>query len=189
MDLDKFCVKFFAEAESAFRLDAFIPVYHRWIQKHAVEGMLVDVADYGIPAVATRCVTSRDDAVAAAAEIGYPVVLKTDEAAVAHKSDVGGVVLDLADEVAVKAAYDDLAGRLGDRVTVSAMAPAGVELSIGMTRDPAFGPIVVLAAGGIYVELFDDRVVALPPVDDVTARRLVDRLRCRPMLVWRRALA
>jgi len=62
------------------------------------------------------------------------------------------------------------------------MASPGVELSIGMTRDPAFGPIVVLAAGGIYVELFDDRVVALPPVDDVTARRLVDRLRCRPLL-------
>src|SRR4051812_43100809 len=140
------------------------------------------VADYGIPAVATRCVTSRDDAVAAAAEIGYPVVLKTDDVAVAHKSDVGGVVLDLADEVAVKAAYDDLAGRLGDRVTVSAMAPAGVELSIGMTRDPAFGPIVVLAAGGIYVELFEDRVVALPPVDETTAWRLVDRLRCRPLL-------
>src|SRR4051812_38883086 len=138
--------------------------------------------DYGIASVPTRCVTSRDDAVAAAAELGYPVVLKTDQAAVAHKSDVYGVMLDLPDEVAVKASYDDLANRLGERVAVSAMAPPGVELTVGMMRDPAFGPIVVVAAGGIYVELLGDRKVALPPVDGATARRMVESLRCRPML-------
>src|SRR3954447_7116257 len=143
-------------------------------------------ADYGNRAVATRCVASRDDAVAAAAELGYPVVLKTDEAAVAHKSDVDGVRLDLPDEVAVKASYDDLAGRLGERVAVRTMAPPGVELTVGMIRDPAFGPIVIVAAGGIFVELLDDRAVALPPVDDATARRMVERLRCRPMLAGAR---
>src|SRR4051812_28533194 len=126
------------------------------------------VADYGIPAVATRCVVTRDEAIAAAAELGYPVALKTDEPAVAHKSDAGGVLLGLADETAVRAGYDDLAARFGQRVAVSRMAPAGVELSVGMTRDPAFGPIVVVAAGGIYVELLEDRGVVLPPVDEAT---------------------
>ena len=140
------------------------------------------LSDYGIPTVATRCVDSRDAAVAAAEELGYPIALKTDEPSVAHKSDVGGVVLDLADEVAVKATYDDIAGRLGPRVAVSRMAPGGVELSIGTTRDPAFGPIVVVAAGGVLVELLGDRVVALPPVGAVAAARMLDRLRCRPLL-------
>src|SRR4051812_42756514 len=121
------------------------------------------VADYGIPAVPTRCVTTRDGAVAAAEQLGYPVALKTDEPAVAHKSDVGGVVLDLVDEVAVKASYDELAGRFGERVAVSAMAPAGGGLSGGVTRDPAVGPIVGVAAGGGLVERPAGRGGGLPP--------------------------
>src|SRR3954467_14317355 len=73
-------------------------------------------------------------------------------------------------------------GRRAAAVTRAPPPPAGVELSIGMTRDPAFGPIVVLAAGGIYVELFEDRGVALPPVAETAVWRLVDRLRCRRLL-------
>ena len=75
-----------------------------------------------------------------------------------------------------------MAGRLGPRVAVGAMAPAGVEVALGIVRDPTFGPLVLVAAGGILVELLHDRALAFPPLDEVGARRLVDRLQIRPLL-------
>ena len=93
--------------------------------------------DYGIPAVRARQVATRGAALAAAATIGYPVVLKTDEPGIAHKSDVGGVRLGLADPGAAGAAYDDLAARLGPRVLVCETAPPGAELALGIVRDAA----------------------------------------------------
>ena len=114
--------------------------------------------------------------------LGWPVVLKTDASGVAHKSDVGGVVLGLRDEESVGAAYDDLARRLGPRVVVSSTAPPGLELALGLMTDPLLGPLVVLAAGGVLVEVLGDRAVALPPVDEDGARRMLDRLAVRPLL-------
>ena len=108
-------------------------------------------------------------------------MLKTGEPA-AHKTEVGGVLLGLHDASAVAAGYDDLAARLGPRVLVSATAPVGVELSVGVADDPLLGPVVVLAAGGVLVEVLADRAVALPPLDDARAGRLLDRLRVRPLL-------
>jgi hypothetical protein len=108
-------------------------------------------------------------------------VLKTGEAA-AHKSDVGGVLLDLRDPAAVAAGYDDLSARLGPRVLVSETAAAGVELSLGVADDPLLGPVLVLGAGGVLVEVLADRAVALPPLDQDRAGRLLDRLRVRPLL-------
>jgi hypothetical protein len=122
----------------------------------------------------------------AAHAVGYPVVLKTDRPGVAHKSDDGGVVVGLADDGSVSAAYRDLAGRLGPRVLVSATAERGVELALGVTRDPALGPLVVVAAGGTSTELFADRAVTLPPISRERARGLLDRLRMRKALDgWR----
>jgi acyl-CoA synthetase (NDP forming) len=140
------------------------------------------LADYGVGVVPTRSAADADAAAAAAADLGYPVVLKTDEPGVAHKSDVGGVVLGLADEAAVRAAHAGLAARLGPRVLVAATAPPGVEVSVGVVRDPMLGPLLVLGAGGTLVELLADAVVALPPVSDAHARRLLDRLRIAPLL-------
>jgi len=137
--------------------------------------------DYGMSTVDVAAVASREDAVTAARRLGWPVVLKTDEG-VAHKSDVGGVHVALADEAAVGTVYDDLAARLGPRVLVSASAPPGTELVLGITADPLLGPLVVLGAGGVFVEVLRDRVVALPPLDLDRAQRLVDRLACRPLL-------
>jgi acyl-CoA synthetase (NDP forming) len=110
------------------------------------------------------------------------VVLKTAAPGIAHRSDVGGVVTDLADAAAVGAAYDDLTGRLGPDVTVHQQVPPGLELSVGIVRDGALGPMVVVAAGGVLVELLSDRAVALPPLTAAGARRMLDRLRLRPML-------
>jgi acyl-CoA synthetase (NDP forming) len=138
--------------------------------------------DYGIDVVASRQVGTRSEAVAAATELGYPVVLKTDMPEIAHKTEVGGVRLGLTDADAVASAYDDLAARLGPRVLVAQTAPPGVELSLGIVRDAQLGPLVVAAAGGILVELLADRSVALPPVDAAGARRMLDRLRVRPVL-------
>jgi len=137
--------------------------------------------DYGISTVEVSAVATREDAVASAREVGWPVVLKTDEG-VAHKWDVGGVHLGLRDDEAVLAAYDDLAARLGPRVLVSSSAAAGTELVLGITHDPMLGPLVVLGAGGVFVEVLRDRVVALPPLELPRAQRMVDRLACRPLL-------
>jgi acetate---CoA ligase (ADP-forming) len=140
------------------------------------------LATYGIGTPAVRSASSLTEVVAAAADLGFPVVLKTAAPGITHRSDVGGVVVGIADEDALQAAYADLDARLGPDVTVHQQAPPGVELSVGIVRDPALGPMVVVAAGGVLVELMADRVVALPPVSRAGAMRMLDRLRLRPLL-------
>jgi acetate---CoA ligase (ADP-forming) len=140
------------------------------------------LAAYGIPTPEHRPASSEADVLAAAEEVGWPVVLKTAAPGIAHRSDVHGVVLDVADADGALAAYRDLAHRLGPDVAVHHQVPPGVELSIGLVRDPALGLLVVVAAGGVLVELLDDRAVALPPLSPDGARRMLDRLRLRPLL-------
>ncbi|MHB1930077.1 MAG: acetate--CoA ligase family protein, partial [Acidimicrobiales bacterium] len=111
-----------------------------------------------------------------------PVVLKTDEPGIAHKSDVGGVVVGIADAGALRASYEAMSDRLGPRAVVVALAPAGVELALGMVRDPLLGPMLVVGAGGLDVELRADRRVALPPVDTAVAAGLLEGLAVRPLL-------
>lgn len=143
---------------------------------------LAMLADAGIAVVASRVVEDAEAAVAAAEEIGFPVALKTAAPGMAHKSDVGGVRLGVADAPALVLAYGDLAARLGPRVTVAAMAPHGVEVALGIVRDATFGPLVLVAAGGVLVEVLGDRRLALPPVDRAGAVRLLDGLATRPLL-------
>lgn len=140
------------------------------------------LGDYGIRSPAAREVSNRTEAIAAADAVGYPAVLKTAEPGVHHKSDVGGVRLGITGGEAMGAAFDELASRLGPRALVSATAPPGVELALGIVRDPLLGPLVVVGAGGVMVELLADRVVALPPVDAAEARRMLERLAARPLL-------
>ena len=138
--------------------------------------------DYGIASARTRAADSSAGALAAAAEIGYPVVLKTGEPGIAHKSDAGGVVLGLRDPDALRDAYEDLAGRLGRRVLVCETIPAGPELSLGLARDHELGPLLVVGAGGVLVELLADRAVALPPVGPAQAHRMLGTLRVSRLL-------
>jgi acyl-CoA synthetase (NDP forming) len=142
--------------------------------------------DYGIPAVRARAAGTRAGALAAAAEIGYPVVLKTDEPAIAHKSDVGGVRLGLAGPDAAGAAYDDLAARLGPRVLVCQTAAPGTELALGLVRDAALGPLLVISAGGVLIEIFSERSVVLPPLTRSSARVVLARLRLAAVLAGAR---
>jgi acetate---CoA ligase (ADP-forming) len=142
--------------------------------------------DYGIPAVRTRAAATRAAALAAAGEIGYPVVVKTDEPGIAHKSDVGGVRLGLAGPAEADAAYDDLARRLGPRVVVCETAAPGTELALGIVRDPALGPLLVIGAGGVLVEIMAERAVLLAPVTRSAALAALARLRIAPVLAGSR---
>jgi acetate---CoA ligase (ADP-forming) len=137
----------------------------------------------GVPFEPVRVVSTADKAVAAAAEIGYPVVLKA--LGTLHKSDVGGVVLGLGDERAVAAAYADLRERLASpAVAVERMAPLdqGVELLVGVRWDARFGPVALVGLGGVFAEVLRDVAVSLAPLDEALARELLLSLRAAPML-------
>ena len=138
--------------------------------------------DYGIPAVAARSATTVDEALKSAAGLGYPVALKTDDPGIAHKSDVGGVRLGLTNPAELTAAYEDLSARLGPRVTVTEMARPGPELILGMARDPALGPLVVVGAGGVLAEYRSERSVALPPLTRLAAAEMIAGLRIAEIL-------
>jgi acyl-CoA synthetase (NDP forming) len=159
----------------------------RWLTRLAAGPLtgaesLALVADYGIPVTTAARATSGAEAVGHAETFGLPVVLKTDVPGIAHKSDVGGVVVGLATLDDVVLVYHDLAERLGPEVLVAECAPAGVELALGIVRDAGLGPIVVVGAGGLLVELIRDRSVGLPPLDLPQAHRMLDRLGMRALL-------
>ncbi len=137
------------------------------------------LAEWGIPVIAERLVNDEAAAVKAARDLGWPVVLKTAASGVLHKTDVGGVILDVANEAAVRTGYQDLRRRLGGDVLVQRQIAADkrVELFLGITVDPQFGPLVSFGLGGIWVEALSDLVVALPPIDAETALRLLLGLR------------
>jgi acetate---CoA ligase (ADP-forming) len=140
------------------------------------------LADFGIPVVRHRRVSSAVEAVEAARQIGFPVALKTAKPGVTHKSEHGGVALSLRDAAAVADAYGDIEKRLGPDALVTAMMTRGIELSLGMVRDPDFGAIVTVGAGGVLIELLADRRVGLAPFGSATARRLFDATRIRRLL-------
>jgi len=129
---------------------------------------------YGIPTAKTVVVGTGEEAVQAARTLGFPVVLKTGGAD--HRTDVGGVVLNIGDETLLLSAYEDMAVRLGPMATVSEQIEASVEVGLGMVTDPQFGPVVLISAGGTLIEVLSDRVALLPPVDVFRAERAVDRL-------------
>lgn len=119
----------------------------------------------------------------AAESLIYPLVLKTAEAGIFHKTDQKGVVLNLENESQLKNAYADISQRLGSNVLLSPMVKShGVEMVLGMIQDEQFGPVVLLGFGGVNVEVLKDVTYALPPFNQATARRMVDKLAHRPLL-------
>ena len=142
---------------------------------------------YGIPTVETRAAASAGDAVREAASIGYPVVLKLNSRTITHKSDVGGVHLDLRDEAAVREAFAAIRGGVPaaafEGVTVQPMIRAGgYELIVGSSVDPQFGPVLLFGTGGVLVEVFKDRSLALPPLNTTLARRMMEQTRIHAAL-------
>lgn len=150
------------------------------------------LAAYGIPTVETCIANTIEEAVRFAEQIGFPVAIKILSPDITHKSDVGGVVLDLESAEAVGAAATAMQKRLHELqpearlqgFTVQAMArrPQAHELIIGVTTDPVFGPIILFGQGGVAVEVMADHAVALPPLNVVLARDLISRTRVAKLL-------
>ena len=144
------------------------------------------VGDWGLETPRERAATNSDDLRQAAAEVGYPVVLKTACADVAHKSDIGGVTVGLGDAAALAAAYGVMKERLGPNVVLQQQAPGGVEIIVGIVRDENFGPMMTLGLGGVFVEVFRDAVTFLPPIGSAGVQRLLKRLKAYPLLTGAR---
>jgi acetyltransferase len=145
------------------------------------------LAAAGIPVLETRLAATAAEACAAAEAIGYPVVLKLNSRTITHKSDVGGVWLDLGSPVAVTAAFDAMARRIPeafgpqafDGVSVQPMLQrqGSLELIVGSSLDPQFGPVILFGSGGTLVEVSRDSAVGLPPLNTTLARRLMEQTR------------
>ncbi|MCP6757705.1 MAG: bifunctional acetate--CoA ligase family protein/GNAT family N-acetyltransferase [Fischerella sp. CENA71] len=145
------------------------------------------LAAYGIPIVKTEVATSTEEAVQLADKIGYPVVLKVFSATITHKTDVGGVHLNLHDADAVRLAYAAIATSVKEKVGESHFAGVTVqpmidlknsyELILGSSIDPQFGPVLLFGTGGQLVEIFQDRALGLPPLNTTLARRMMEQTR------------
>jgi acetyltransferase len=142
------------------------------------------LAAYGIPTVETRVARTEDEAAAAAGGIGYPAVLKLFSETISHKTDVGGVQLNLKDESAVRGAFRKIAASVKEKVgeghflgvTVQPMIKLdGYEIILGSSLDPQFGPVILFGLGGQLVEVFKDRALALPPLNTTLARRMMEQ--------------
>jgi len=149
------------------------------------------LAAYGFPLAPLRETATAAEAIAAAQEIGYPVVLKAMSEQFSHKTDVGGVKLDLRNADEVGLAFRDITGRLrgrdpGLRIGVQAMVRGGREVILGMTQDPRFGPLLMFGLGGIHVEVLRDVAVRIHPLTDVGARMMIERVRGYPLLAGHR---
>jgi acetyl-CoA synthetase len=138
------------------------------------------LADAGVPVPPSRVVRSVDEAVAAARELGGPVVAKA--LGVAHKTEVGGVYLDLVDADEVSEALAEMAGLADSFLIESMVEDAVTELLVGVVRDPQFGPYLVVGGGGVFVELLKDSVSLLLPTDRDEVRRALSGLRSAPLL-------
>ena len=148
------------------------------------------LARAGFPVVEERLVIDRNAAVEACEALGYPVALKIASPDLPHKSEIGGVVLGLDDAEAVEAAFDALVARVRERapqarvdgVLVARMAPPGVEMILGTSQDPVFGPVVMLGLGGVFVEVMRDVTLRVAPFDLGEARRMIGEIRAAAVL-------
>jgi acetyltransferase len=145
---------------------------------------------YGIPVTQEVLVTTADDAVSAAQEIGYPVVLKVESPDILHKTEAGGVLLNLTDDAAVRAGVDTIVANARaympeaeiNGVLVQQMVSGGRELILGMTQDPTFGPAIAVGLGGIFVEILKDVALGVPPLTNAMSRDMISRLRGKAIL-------
>ena len=144
------------------------------------------LAAYGIPTVETRVARSPDEAVEFADRIGYPVVLKLDSETITHKTDVGGVRLNLQNADEVRRAYEEMEssitenyspGDFGGAAVQPMVSLDGYELIVGSSLDPQFGPVLLFGSGGSLVEVYKDRALALPPLTTTLARRMMEQTR------------
>jgi acyl-CoA synthetase (NDP forming) len=159
-----------------------VPVAGRQLPLHQA---FAKISQQGIPCTDFALANSRAVAVTIAQQQGFPVALKISSPDILHKSDVGGVHLNLSSGEAVEDAYDDLLAAVNnncpesqiDGVLVSKMAPPGMEVIVGMNRDPQFGPVILFGLGGIMVEIFQDVSLRLLPLTKNDALSMIQEIK------------
>ena len=168
-------------------LDAVLATLPRGLlNEHETKQLL---AAAGVPVTREQLARDADEAVRLARDIGFPVVLKAQARALSHKSDIGGVVLNLADEAAVRHAFEAIAGRVRaqagaelDGCLVQQMVAADAELIVGANWDEQFGAMLLVGIGGTLVELLKDVRLVPAPIDAQAAARLLRSLKLAPLL-------
>lgn len=148
------------------------------------------LAEAGINCTETQLAATREDAVATAEQIGYPVVLKISSVDITHKSDAGGVKVNLKDRAAVETAYDDIMAAARAKfpdadiegISVQGMARMGIEIIMGMIKDASFGPVVMFGLGGVLVEVLKDVSFRIVPIEAADAEEMTSEIQGRKLL-------
>jgi len=162
-----------------------------WLAPDVAIGLL---KEYGIPTADTKYAFTPEEAAEAARKIGFPVVMKLRSTSITHKTDVGGVVLNLKNEEEVMSAFLDMEARLKssehssdmEGVILQPMLKDGQEVILGMSQDPVFGPLMMVGIGGVQVELIKDVAFSLHPLTDRDPDFMLGQLKCLPLLKgWR----
>jgi acyl-CoA synthetase (NDP forming) len=154
-----------------------------------IEAKLI-LKEAGINCTDTRLATTKEEAVALSEEMGYPAVLKISSVDIAHKSDAGGVKVNLPDKAAVEAAYEEIMASCTAKhpeadiegIAVQGMAKLGTEVIIGMTKDPSFGPVLMFGLGGIFVEVLKDVAFRIVPLEKKDAAEMVQEIKGKKLL-------
>jgi acyl-CoA synthetase (NDP forming) len=149
---------------------------------------------YGIPVVKTAFAKTEEEAMKAADDIGYPLVMKIISPQISHKSDVGGIMLFLKNQDEVRTAYREMMKSIPEKrpdavlegVQLQPMLSGGREVIIGMIRDPTFGPMLMFGLGGVYVEILKDVRFAIAPVNEKEARDMITGIKTYPLLTGAR---
>ncbi len=140
------------------------------------------LADFDIPVPKQAVINDQASLLDAAESIGFPLVLKTAEPGILHKSDAGGVIVNIQNQVELVEHYNDLNQRLGPTALLTQMVDKGVEVGLGIINDPQFGPLLMVAAGGVLIELLSERAVALCPLSINEANELLSTLKIDAMI-------
>jgi acyl-CoA synthetase (NDP forming) len=146
--------------------------------------------DAGISTIETHLASSRDEAVALAEKMGFPVVLKIISPQIVHKSDIGGVRLGLNSKEEVSSTYDEMTSQVRTKepsatiegISVQSMARPGVEVIIGMSKDPQFGPVLMFGLGGVLVEVLEDVSFRIVPLVKRDAQEMIKEIKGHPLL-------
>ena len=144
----------------------------------------------GINCTDTRLAATEEAAVKLSEQFGYPVVLKVSSVDITHKSDAGGVKVNLKDKAAVEQAYDDIMASCTAKypnadiegISVQGMAKAGTEVIIGMTKDPSFGPVLMFGLGGVFVEVLKDVAFRIIPIEKSDAEEMINEIKGKKIL-------
>jgi acyl-CoA synthetase (NDP forming) len=153
--------------------------------EHESKGMLEKA---GIPTTGCEVAKSREDAVGIAENLGFPVVMKILSPEIVHKSDIGGVKVNIDSEEGVRKAYDEIMDSVRNHakeivgVSVQKMADRGVEIIVGMTKDSQFGPALMFGIGGVLVEVLKDVSFRIIPIEERDAHEMIGEIKAYPIL-------